>query len=583
MSVIKIMDNDLSNKIAAGEVVQSLVSVVKELVENSIDAKSTEIKVELRESGFKEIKVTDNGCGMDKEDAKLCFMPHASSKLTDERELYHIMTLGFRGEALPSIASVSEITLVTCNGIESTLIRIKGGSILEESVGDYRNGTSVSVKSIFYNTPARLKHLSSLYSELANICEYVNKIALSYSNIRFTLINDDKELFKTDGSGNILKVINNIYGLSVTKKMVEIKAENDDYSIFGYITYPEVTRSTRTHITTLVNNRVVKNQEINRCINDSYHTFKPDDKYPIVVLKIDVDPTLIDINIHPTKADIKFSKIDTLKELINKTIKAALYKINLIPEAPSKVDEITENLNSIEFSQIINGEDFFAAEPSKPLNEKTMPKLDLDDLNDFDEQSAKTVEVPPLYPIGVVHGTYIICENDLGMYMIDQHAAKERVNYELYVEKLNSGADSRIGLLVPITIELSNNEFFILQKNINILNNIGITIEEFGINTFRITEHPTWLKDADKTIPIIIDEIINKEKDFELKKFNDHLAATMACKASIKGNTYISMDEAKSLIEELRKCKNAYTCPHGRPTIIHYSIYELEKMFKRAN
>ena len=516
------MDNDLSNKIAAGEVVQSLVSVVKELVENSIDAKSTEIKVELRESGFKEIKVTDNGCGMDKEDAKLCFMPHASSKLTDERELYHIMTLGFRGEALPSIASVSEITLVTCNGIESTLIRIKGGSILEESVGDYRNGTSVSVKSIFYNTPARLKHLSSLYSELANICEYVNKIALSYSNIRFTLINDDKELFKTDGSGNILKVINNIYGLSVTKKMVEIKAENDDYSIFGYITYPEVTRSTRTHITTLVNNRVVKNQEINRCINDSYHTFKPDDKYPIVVLKIDVDPTLIDINIHPTKADIKFSKIDTLKELINKTIKAALYKINLIPEAPSKVDEITENLNSIEFSPIINGEDFFAAEPSKPLNEKTMPKLDLDDLNDFDEQSAKTVEVPPLYPIGVVHGTYIICENDLGMYMIDQHAAKERVNYELYVEKLNSGADSRIGLLVPITIELSNNEFFILQKNINILNNIGITIEEFGINTFRITEHPTWLKDADKTIPIIIDEIINKEKDFELKKFNDH-------------------------------------------------------------
>ena len=240
-------------------------------------------------------------------------------------------------------------------------------------------------------------------------------------------------------------------------------------------------------------------------------------------------------------------------------------------------------MNSIEFSPIINGEDFFAAEPSKPLNEKTMPKLDLDDLNDFDEQSAKTVEVPPLYPIGVVHGTYIICENDLGMYMIDQHAAKERVNYELYVEKLNSGADSRIGLLVPITIELSNNEFFILQKNINILNNIGITIEEFGINTFRITEHPTWLKDADKTIPIIIDEIINKEKDFELKKFNDHLAATMACKASIKGNTYISMDEAKSLIEELRKCKNAYTCPHGRPTIIHYSIYELEKMFKRAN
>lgn len=576
------MDTELANKIAAGEVVQSLVSVVKELVENSIDAKSDEIKIELKESGFKEIKVIDNGIGMDKEDAKKCFLPHASSKLTESQELYHIKTLGFRGEALPSIASISEVMLITCDGTSSTTIHIKGGSILKEGTGDYRKGTTISVRSIFYNTPARLKHLSSLYTELANICEYVNKISLSYPNIRFTLINDEKELFKTDGSNNLLKVINNIYGINVTKKMVEIKGENDDYAISGYITYPEITRSTRSHITTLVNNRVVKNQEINKCINDSYHTFKPDDKYPIVVLKIEVDPTLIDINIHPTKADIKFSKIDTLKELINKTIKSALCKINLIPDAHVKEDSTLDNLNKIEFNPVFENEKFFISEPNFNKEQKSYvtPTLDLDDLKEVPE---KTVEVPPLYPIGIVHGTYIICENELGMYMIDQHAAKERVNYELYLEKLNSGECEKQGLLIPVTLELTNNEFVIIKENIDILNNIGVTIEEFGINTIKVTEHPTWLKDVEQTIPMIIDLVIKKEKNFELRKFNDHLAATLACKASIKGNTYISLDEAKSLIEELRSCKNAYSCPHGRPTIIHYSTYELEKMFKRAN
>lgn len=582
MSIIRVMDTELANKIAAGEVVQSLVSIVKELVENSIDAKSDEIKIELKESGFKGIKVIDNGCGMDEVDSKKCFLPHASSKLTSSQELYHIKTLGFRGEALPSIVSISEVILTTCDGVSSTTINIKGGEILKEEVGDYRKGTTISVKSIFYNTPARLKHLSSLYTELANICEYINKIALSYPNIRFTLINDGKELFKTDGSNNLLKVINNIYGINVTKKMIEIKNENDDYAISGYITYPEITRSTRSHITTLVNNRVVKNQEINKCINDSYHTFKPDDKYPIVVLKIEVDPTLIDINIHPTKADIKFSKIDILKELISKTIKSALYKINLIPDAVVKEDTTTDNLKNIEFNPVFAEEKFFISEQTINNEQKSyeIPKLELDDLKEIPE---KTVEVPPLYPVGIVHGTYIICENEFGMYMIDQHAAKERVNYELYLRKLNSGENERQGLLIPITLELANNEFVIIKENIDTLNNIGLKVEEFGINTIKVTEHPTWLKDVEQTIPMIIDLVIKKEKNFELKKFNDHLAATLACKASIKGNTYISLDEAKELIEELRGCENAYSCPHGRPTIIHYSIYELEKMFKRAN
>ena len=582
MSIIKVMDSDLSNKIAAGEVVQNLVSVVKELVENSIDAASTEIIIELKESGFKEISVTDNGCGMDKTDASLCFLPHASSKLKDIYELYHIQTLGFRGEALPSIASIADVTLETCNGKESTIIRIKGGEIISEEKGDERKGTKVLVKSIFYNTPARLKHLNSLYSELANICEYINKISLSYPNIRFVLTNDDKEIFKTDGSNNLLKVINNIYGLNVAKKMVEISSENDDYKISGYISYPEITRSTRTHITTLVNNRVVKNQDINRCINESYHTFKPDDKYPIVILKIDVDPSLIDINIHPTKADIKFSKIDTLKELITKTIKNALYKINLVQDAKIKENTLEENISKIEFNPIIKNETFFTNEPvtNKTDEKVVIQTLKLDDLDVLPE---KTLELPPLNIVGIVHGTYIICENELGFYMIDQHAAKERVNYEIYREKLNGKSSDKMSLLVPITQEFTNNEFIIIKRNLDILSDIGFTIEEFGINTIKITEHPTWLKDIDKTIPAILDMIITKEKEFNTARFNDNLAATLACKASIKGNTYISIEEAKELINELRMCQNPYSCPHGRPTIIHYSTYELEKMFKRTN
>jgi DNA mismatch repair protein MutL len=331
MSNIKVMDEILANKIAAGEVVEKCSSVVKELVENSIDAGATEILVELEDSGTKLIRVVDNGKGMDTDDAILAFQRHATSKLLVEDDLYRINTLGFRGEALPSIASVSDIMLKTSTGDVGTIVHIQGGKIINKSNGDARRGTIMSVKDLFYNTPARLKHLKSLYSELANISEYMNKIALSHPDIKFTLLNNEQNLLQTDGRGDLLKTIKDIYGLEVVKKMFPIKLEDDDYYIEGYISYPEVNRSSRSHMITIVNGRVVRNMDINKTINDSYHSYKPDNRYPIVVLEIAVDPSLIDVNIHPTKMDIKFSKIENLMELINNGIKEKLGKKNLIP------------------------------------------------------------------------------------------------------------------------------------------------------------------------------------------------------------------------------------------------------------
>ena len=332
MGKIQLMSEQLSNKIAAGEVVEKCVSVVKELVENSVDAKATQIKIEVKEAGTKLIRVVDNGVGMNPDDALLCFQRHATSKLLDDAGLFRISSLGFRGEALPSIASVSEVTLKTSTGDVGSLIVIKGGKLVKNEASDARVGTEISVKDLFFNTPARLKYLNSLYTELANICEYVNKMALSFPNIKFTLISDDKELLNTDGSGNLLKVIKEIYGSDVARKMRKISIYNDDYDVDGFISLPEVTRSSRTNMITLVNNRVIRNTDLNRAINDGYHTFKPESRYPIVVLNINADPSLVDVNVHPSKLDIKFSNFEDLKELIRNGIKETLDRELLIPK-----------------------------------------------------------------------------------------------------------------------------------------------------------------------------------------------------------------------------------------------------------
>ena len=571
MSKIHLMDEILANKIAAGEVVEKCVSVVKELVENSIDAKASIIKVELKDAGTQLIKVTDNGIGMDEEDSLMAFQRHATSKIIDESDLYRISTLGFRGEALPSIASVSNVTLKTCSKNIGTIVNISGGKVLSVTKGDARIGTIIEIKNLFYNTPARLKHIKSLYSELANITEYMNKIAFSHPNIKFTLTNNDNKILETDGRGDLLKTIKDIYGLEVAKKMYKVKSNLDDYEIEGYISYPSINRSNKNHMITIVNGRVVKNYDLNRTINDSYHSYKPDNRYPIVVININVDPSLIDVNIHPTKMDIKFSKMNELLDEISTMIKNTIGTKNLIPKVTAPV---VEKKHYEQFVLDFNKKEE-VYEQELFVNEDLTIKEEVED---------EKKELEAMYPVGIVHGTYIICQNELGMYLIDQHAAKERINYEIYKEKLGNPKKDSLPLLFPITIEYPSNEFIILKENFEFIRSLNIDINEFGINSIIIKSHPTWLPKGheEEAIKKILDLIINIEKNFTIEKFNEKLATTLACKMSIKANTNITIKEMERLISDLRKCDNPYNCPHGRPTIIFYSTYELEKLFKRS-
>ena len=582
MSKIKVMDEVLANKIAAGEVVEKTMNVVKELVENSIDAGSTEITIKLTDSGVKEIEVTDNGSGMDEEDAKMAFERHATSKLKNLEDLFYIESLGFRGEALPSIASVSNIRLKTSNGEIGTLLTLEGGKNLKVERADLQKGTTITVSDLFYNTPVRLKYLKNLYVELAYIVEYMNKMALSYPNIKFTLINNDKVLLKTDGKGDILKVIYEIYGIDITKKMIPIEGENDDYYIHGYISYPEVTKPNRNSITTLVNGRVIKNNELNKCIVDCYHTYIHKDRYPVIILNIDVDPILIDINIHPTKMDIKFSKMDSLKELLIEKITERLEELTLIPEV-----NVRDNYSVSEVSRQINQKE----ETKEEIEEKQYEEIKLD-FEVHEEKKTKkkeekeevveekTSRIKKMIPRGVVLLTYIVAENEDGMYLIDQHAAAERINYEKVLKEMKEKKPP-VDLLIPIKIELRPDEVILVKDRLELLKEY-FEIEDFGGNTIIIRSHPAWIpeENAEDIIRRIVDMIIEKG-NFDFDQFIWRMAATTACRMSVMAGDYISQEDMEWILENIRYCENPFTCPHGRPTIITYTKYELEKLFKR--
>ena len=593
MSKIRVMSDNLANKIAAGEVVEKCASVVKELVENSIDAKATAIKIDLKNGGLSEIKITDNGIGMEHEDAVLCFERHATSKLLKEDDLFFINTLGFRGEALPSIASVSEVDLVTCATEIGTHIHIKGGKQTIEEPANSRVGTIITVSNLFFNTPARLKYLKSEQYELANTVSFIEKLALSYPKISFELTNNGKTITKTSGSGNLLKTIHEIFGLNISSKMIEVKASCDDYDMEGYICKPEILKSNRNYMITIVNGRVVKNNDLNRAINDAYFRYKPDIKYPVVVLKFETDPTLIDVNIHPTKQDIKLSKVDELYNMILDTIKKKLYEELLIPDAlkdddvevslPKNMMEKIENKSEFTIDNIYKEED-----ETKQLEQQELKLTINEPTNEYrsikDRILNPQVKSLNLQVVGQVLGTYIVCQNDEGLYLIDQHAAKERVNYEMVTREFENKQTDITDTLIPINIELNSSDFIKIKENLDVLNDLGFRIEEFGINTYTIKSHPTWLKEGyeEEVIRNIFDEIINNDVKFDRLKFNNRLIATIACKMSVRANTRLSMEAMEEIVNELVKCKNPYNCAHGRPSIVKFSTYELERMFKRV-
>ena len=598
---IKQLDDILANKIAAGEVIERPANVVKELVENSIDASSSKIDIIIEEGGMNLIQIIDDGSGMDKDDARLCFSRHATSKIYNDQDLFCIQTLGFRGEAIPSVASISHFVLKTSDGSQGSTVIYEFGKFIEQKQSDLNRGTNISVSKLFQNVPARLKYVKSVNAEFAHIQNYVERLSLSHPDIAFTLIHNDKMTYKTNGNGNLLEVIHQIYGLSVVKNMLNLKAGNDEFQIEGFIGKIEVNRASKNHIVTMVNHRIVKNQVAIDAINQAYRKYLADNRYPIAVINIEIDPYLVDVNVHPSKLEVKFSKEYELKKLIFDAVSKTLENVNLTyqvkEERPVFKPQLDQMDLDIDFRQEIP-----TKVQDKPqasfIQEKKQPLFVHEEKNEYiTELVEKLFEEPiqlekvevslkemkkKIFVKAQIHGTYIVGEDDSGMYLIDQHAAQERINYEYFLEKYSHPDMTMRDLLIPITVEYPLSECMMIEERKDLLKEVGIDLEPFG-NGFIIKQLPMWMNQINEHLFIedMIQQIL-KDNKIDLLSLQEHAIATLSCKASLKGNSHLSIESMQTIVDNLMRCDNPYVCPHGRPTIIHYSAYELEKLFKRV-
>lgn len=619
MGKIVELNEALANQIAAGEVVERPASVVKELVENSIDAGSTKIIVSIEEAGLKKIEVTDNGSGLEKEDVALALRRHATSKIKTASDLFRIRTLGFRGEALPSIASVSLLTLETSNAKENsgTKLFAKGGVIESIEPLAQRVGTKIVVADLFYNTPARLKYIKSLQAELSHITDILNRLSLAHPEISFTLINEGREYLKTAGNGDLRQVIASIYGIATAKKMRQIQGADLDFELTGYVSLPELSRANRNYITLLINGRFIKNFLLNRAILEGYGNRLMVGRFPIAVLSIQIDPHLADVNVHPTKQEVRLSKERELMRLITGAIDTALSQGVLIPEAldnlqgqkkqtPSSSAIQTElplqnvplHYDKIRQDFYVNEEATFVAKPKVDTNltdQVVSPSLSVDQGSDAlakeeesNEQAASvaasqsSAQFPQLDYLAQLHATYLLCQAPEGLYLVDQHAAQERIKYEYWRDKIGEVSMEQQVLLAPYLFTLPKNEFLLVDEHKAILHEAGIYLETYGEQQFILREHPVWLKEneLEETINEMM-AILISHQDFSLKKYRHDLAAMVACKSSIKANHPLDAVSARALLSDLAKCQNPYSCAHGRPTIVHFSTDDVQKMFRR--
>ncbi len=621
MGKIQRMSEQLANMIAAGEVIERPASVVKELLENAIDAQSTNIEIHLQDSGVRQIKVIDNGEGMSEEDAHLAFERHATSKVKTQYDIFRIQTLGFRGEALPSIASVSDVHVKTSDGINSGLhLNIKGGDVLASKPGVMRKGTEMEVNHLFFNTPARLKHIKSLNTELSHITDYINKIALSHPEIAFKLFNNQRLLFQTNGQNNLQSVIASVYGFDIAKKMIPFSAKNDTYEISGFISDPIINRASRNYMTIIVNGRAIRNYNVMRSILEAYHTLLPKDKYPIVVLNLKLDPMLVDVNVHPAKLEVRFSQEEALRTFIYTEIKKVLNHVEYIPQTeikapvmPQLSKPVQQTLSFQAPKQVETPSKVIQPEPivmkQKSVIEEIQESTVVTDVeaNSVHEESVETIaqSVPlaqssqeklkvvaptkleeaklELYYIGQLHGTYLLAQNEEGLFIVDQHAAMERVQYEKNYQLLRDVSGDCVELLIPIVLKYAANELLLLKEALPSLMKFGFEIEEFGGQSLVVRSIPVWAQklDAKSIVETILHQVI-LDNQVDIGKLRESVAIMMSCKGSIKANQYINDYEIKELLQSLCYCEQPYTCPHGRPIIVKMTKYEIEKLFKRV-
>ncbi|MFB0636023.1 DNA mismatch repair endonuclease MutL [Bacillus rugosus] len=617
--VIQLSD-ELSNKIAAGEVVERPASVVKELVENAIDAGSTVIEIDIEEAGLASIRVLDNGEGMENEDCKRAFRRHATSKIKDENDLFRVRTLGFRGEALPSIASVSHLEITTSTGEGAgTKLVLQGGNMISESRSSSRKGTEIVVSNLFFNTPARLKYMKTVHTELGNITDVVNRIALAHPEVSIRLRHHGKNLLQTNGNGDVRHVLAAIYGTAVAKKMLPLHVSSLDFEVKGYIALPEITRASRNYMSSVINGRYIKNFPLVKAVHEGYHTLLPIGRHPITFIEITMDPILVDVNVHPSKLEVRLSKETELHDLIRDGIKDVFKQQQLIPSAqlPKKSAPVIKNeqqfitfdekpaerkvpekapapsYSPMKLSSVVK-ESVDAEEELPPIVDQEqsikVPDVSEEQPETFEqeeyheEQPQPTSErVPIMYPIGQMHGTYILAQNENGLYIIDQHAAQERIKYEYFREKVGEVEPEVQDMIVPLTFHYSTNEALIIEQHKQELESVGVFLESFGSNSYIVRCHPAWFPKGEEAE--LIEEIIQQvldSKNIDIKKLREEAAIMMSCKGSIKANRHLRNDEIKALLDDLRSTSDPFTCPHGRPIIIHHSTYEMEKMFKRV-
>lgn len=705
MGKINILSAELSNKIAAGEVVERPSSVVKELVENSIDAGSTNIKVIIKEFGVQQIRIIDNGSGISNDDLARAFLRHATSKISADYDLFHIETLGFRGEALASISSVSKVTIKSCAGeAQGKMLVLEGGKVVSEEYYASIKGTDLSVENLFYNTPARLKYLRNPHTEQANITNIIHKFALSYPNVAFELHVDGKITFKTYGDGDVHKILSKIYNMGVARNMIEFSGNNDDYKVFGYISVPEETRASKNYINIFINGRYIKNYGIQNAIINAYGTLLMINRYPLCVINIEMDPILLDVNVHPTKQEVRLSKEAELIRLIKEVIaerlsnytyipqgmnnvltkkeKAKIEKINFLDELDNKFGDVEDkNIFSeekkepevdlevelsfpdtqeevashvIQEDELLFGGDLLnnSREEKTPVQSKENTfnqrsktqriKSDLPDLSysshprdnrnkfgdkptkkeienfmnfskkednaSYDDRTEKVVSnvvkddshfneikdakivqdddtkvrtLPDLKVLAQIFKTYILSEADNKLFLIDQHAAAERYNYEKLQREFIERKNYKKQMLIPLMFDFSVEEAAEVRNNLEKFEELGIVFEEFGDNSYVVREFPGWIEeDEEQMIKIIVEKVL-RNNNITFNELRNDAIAMASCKMSIKANQVLTDVEMNKVISDLYECNNPFTCPHGRPIITKMEKKDLEKMFKR--
>ena len=705
MGKINILSAELSNKIAAGEVVERPSSVVKELVENSIDAGSTNIKILIKEFGIQQIRIIDNGSGITNDDLARAFLRHATSKISADYDLFHIETLGFRGEALASISSVSKVTIKSCAGeAQGKMLILEGGKVVSEEYYAPIKGTDLSVENLFYNTPARLKYLRNPHTEQANITNIIHKFALSYPNVAFELHVDGKITFKTYGDGDVHKILSKIYNMAVARNMIEFSGSNDDYKVFGYISVPEETRASKNYINIFINGRYIKNYGIQNAIIDAYGTLLMINRYPLCVINIEMDPILLDVNVHPTKQEVRLSKEAELIRLIKEVIaerlsnytyipqgmnnvltkkeKAKIEKINFLDELDNKFGDVEDkNIFSEEkkepevdlevelsfsdtqeevASHVIQEDEFlfggdlltnsgeektpvqskentfnqrsktqkiksdlpdlsysshprdnrnkFGDKPTKKEIENFMNFSKKEDNSSYDDRTEKVISnvvkddshfneikdakivqdddtkvrtLPDLKVLAQIFKTYILSEADNKLFLIDQHAAAERYNYEKLQREFIERKNYKKQMLIPLMFDFSIEEAAEIRNNLEKFEELGIIFEEFGDNSYVVREFPGWIEeDEEQMIKIIVEKVL-RNNNITFNELRNDAIAMASCKMSIKANQVLTDVEMNKVISDLYECNNPFTCPHGRPIITKMEKKDLEKMFKR--